>query len=100
MDLYYDWNDDDLSIAKKEYEIAKEYANTGVLKTKTPFIEEVLKSDIVLDLSGELWSSTHANLVGKDRFEVGVLKDRIAQLLGKKTALVVSGEGPFSEATL
>lgn len=100
MNLYYAWNDDDLDIAKKEYEIAKEYAKTGVLKTKTPFIEEVLKSDIVLDLSGELWSSTHADLVGKDRFEVGVLKDRIAQLLGKKTALVVSGEGPFSEATL
>ena len=46
--------------------------------------KKVLKSDLILDFSGEMWSSIHADLVGKDRFLVGVLKDRTAQLLGKK----------------
>ncbi len=100
MELYYAWRDDDLDIARKEYEIALQFSKTGILNEKTPYIEEVLKSDLILDFSGEMWSSIHADLVGKNRFLVGVLKDRTAQLLGKKTSLIVSGEGPFSKETL
>ena len=96
MDLFYGWNDNDLSIAKKEYEIAKEYNKTGVLKETTQYIEEVLKSDLVIDCSGEMWGIL-ANDVGKNRFEVGLLKNRTAQLLNVKTAMVGNGEGPFSE---
>ncbi|MCC8146637.1 MAG: polysaccharide pyruvyl transferase family protein, partial [Bacteroidales bacterium] len=96
MELFYNWDDNDLPNALKELGIAYLYSKTGILKETTPYIEEVLKSDFVLDFSGELWGD-HAEPVGKDRFLVGLIKDRIAQLLDKNTALIASSEGPFSD---
>jgi colanic acid/amylovoran biosynthesis protein len=96
MSLFYNWDDQDLSIALKELGIAELYSKTGKIVETTPYIEEILKSDLVIDFSGELWGD-HAEPVGKDRFMVGLLKLRTAQLLEKKTALLASSEGPFSD---
>jgi len=95
MDEYYGWKDDDLILAKKEYAAAKEYAETGELKFHSPYIDECLSSDVVIDFSGDIWGK-NADLVGPNRFEVGLLKDRTAQLLGKPTAMIAGSPGPFS----
>lgn len=95
MELFYSWSENDLQIAYKELAIATIYNQTGKFLDTTPFIEEVMNSDLVIDFSGELWGD-HAEPVGKDRFLVGLIKDRVAQLLNKKTALIASSEGPFS----
>ena len=95
MDEYYGWKDDDLILAKKEFAAAKEYAETGELKFHSPYIDECLSSDVVIDFSGDIWGK-NADLVGPNRFEVGLLKDRTAQLLGKPTAMIAGSPGPFS----
>lgn len=99
MDLYYSWSGDDLEHTKKEFIIVKKYAETGTLDKKTPYINELLKADLFIDVSGELWSTYHADAIGKDRFLVGVMKDRIAQLLNIPSIMIASGQGPFSPET-
>lgn len=99
MELFYSWKDNDLDIALKELAIATIYKDTGKLIDSTPFIEEVIKSDLIIDFSGELWGD-HAEPVGANRFLVGLIKDRVAQLFNKKTALVASSEGPFSDLNI
>lgn len=94
MELYYGWRDDDLENALKELEVAEEYAKSGNISAHSPYIDEVIKSDLVIDFSGDIWGD-NANLLGKDRFEVGLCKDRVAQLLGKKTAMIAGSPGPF-----
>lgn len=96
MDLFYNWDDSDVEKAMNEYAVAQLYHKTGELISTTPFIEEVMKSDLIADFSGELWGD-HAEPVGKDRFLVGLLKDRVAQLLGKKTVLLAGSQGPFTD---
>ena len=96
MELFYGWKDDDLEIAQKEYEIALEYNKTGILKETTPYIEEVLKADLFIDFSGDMWGK-NADLAGTNRFLVGALKDRVAQLLNKKTVMFLASPGPFSD---
>lgn len=49
MDYYYSWTEKDLPIAYKEYAIASIYKETGSLIDTTPFIDEVISSDIVID---------------------------------------------------
>ena len=99
MDMYYAWQDNDLEIAQKEYEIAKKYNQTGILEDTTPYMEEVMKSDLVIDFSGDIWGA-NADLFGKNRFLTGLLKDRIAQLLNKKTVMIAGSHGPFDESNL
>lgn len=96
MELFYNWSENDVTNAIKELGIAFLYSKTGKIFDRTPYIDEVLTSDLVLDFSGELWGD-HAEPVGKNRFLVGLIKDRVAQLLNKKTALIASSEGPFSD---
>ena len=95
MDEYYGWKDDDLTIAREEYVAAKEYAETGELKFHTPYIDECLSSDIIIDFSGDIWGK-NADFVGPNRFKVGLLKDRTAQLLGRPTAMIAGSPGPFN----
>lgn len=95
MSLFYNWEDDDVKNALHEYGIAQYYNETGFLIEQTPFIREVTQSDLIVDFSGELWGD-HAEPVGKNRFLVGLLKNRTAQLLGKKTVLLAGSQGPFS----
>lgn len=96
MALFYNWDENDVDNAYKELGIATYYSQSQILLEETPFIKEVLKSDLIVDFSGELWGD-YAEPVGKNRFLVGLLKDRIAQLLGKKTVLLAGSQGPFTD---
>jgi colanic acid/amylovoran biosynthesis protein len=97
MELFYSWSENDLARSLEELGIATLYASTGRLPAKTPFIKEVMKSDLVIDFSGEMWGD-HAEPVGKSRFLVGLIKDRVAQLLGKPVVLLAGSQGPFTDA--
>jgi colanic acid/amylovoran biosynthesis protein len=97
MELFYSWSDEDLPRALEELGVATIYATTGRLVKTTPFVEEVLKSDLVIDFSGEMWGD-HAEPVGENRFLVGLIKDRVAQLLGKPVVLLAGSQGPFNDA--
>ncbi|MDO6390228.1 polysaccharide pyruvyl transferase family protein [Pontibacter sp. BT731] len=94
MNWYYAWDESDLNTALLEYGAALTYNKTGYLPKSTPFIEEVLNSDLVIDFSGDIWGD-NANFLGKDRFLVGLYKDRVAQLLGKPVAMIAGSPGPF-----
>lgn len=99
MELYYAWTPEDLPKARFEYELAKHYHNSGILNERTPFVDVVMKSDLVIDFSGDIWGQ-NADAVGPNRFEVGLLKDRTAQLLGKPTAMLAGSPGPFRRDAL
>lgn len=96
MDLYYSWGESDLDIALMELSSAYLFGLTGYLPLRTPYIDEVMKSDLIVDFSGDLWGD-NADLVGKNRFLIGLLKDRVAQLLGKKTVMIAGSPGPFEQ---
>ena len=95
LSCYYGWSGHDIEDAEHELQIATEYAKTGQLKSVTPYIAYVLTSDLVLDFSGDM-CGRNADFLGKDRFVVGLLKDRVAQLLGKPTVMIASSPGPFN----
>jgi len=95
MELYYGWQDNELALVKEELELSERYKLTGELATTTPFIDEVLKADLVIDFSGDIWGD-NANFLGQDRFEIGLLKDKIAQNLGKKVVMLAGSPGPFT----
>lgn len=99
MEMYYSWTDEDLPLARRELAIAEEFSETGKASTRTPFIDEVLGCDLFVDFSGDIWGD-NADLVGPDRFLVGLLKDRVAQLLGRKTAMIAGSPGPFESQEL
>lgn len=96
VDIYYGWTGKDVEVAKNELEIAKNYKSTGKLKSTTPFIDAVMQADLVIDFSGDIWGD-NANFLGEDRLIVGLLKDRVAQLLGKKVVMLAGSPGPFSD---
>ena len=96
MDLYYGYSGDDLESTKKELKLVKETLESNKSACGiSPFVDEVLKSDLVIDFSGDIWGD-NANFLGKDRFEVGLLKDLIAQTLEKPTVMIAGSPGPFS----
>lgn len=95
MDLYYAW-DNDLEKSLVELSSAEIFSKTGYLPKKTPYIEAVLEADLVIDFSGDIWGD-NANFLGKDRFLVGLIKDRVAQLLGKPTVMLAGSPGPFND---
>ncbi|MBN2860278.1 MAG: polysaccharide pyruvyl transferase family protein [Sphaerochaetaceae bacterium] len=96
MELFYSWSEDDLEKALLEFGIAQLFNKTGKLVHRTPYIDEVMKSHLVVDFSGEMWGY-HADLVGKDRFLVGLLKDNVPQLLGKPTVMLAGTQGRFPD---
>lgn len=99
IDLYYSWSTNNLDIVLKEYAIASIYKETREFIATSPYIEEVMKSDLVIDFSGDIWGE-NANILGKDRFLVGLLKDRIVQLLGRPSAMIAGSPGPFEMNTV
>ncbi len=99
MELFYGWTGEDLVLVNMEIEIAKRFSETGELSEQTPFLEAVMWSDIVIDFSGDIWGD-NANFLGDDRFEVGLLKDRVAQLMGKRTVMLAGSPGPFGDKKL
>ena|SRR5690554_6200480 len=95
MKWYYGFNEMDLPIAQKEYQLALDYHNGKLLAETTPFMDAVMEADLVIDFSGDIWGD-NADFLGKNRFLVGLYKDRTAQLLGKKTVMMAGSPGPFS----
>lgn len=96
MEYYYNWSDDDLDLALTELASAEIFNKSGYLPRRTPYIEEVLQADLVIDFSGDIWGD-NANIVGDHRFLVGLCKNRVAQLLGKPSAMLAGSPGPFKE---
>lgn len=95
LDLYYGFKEDDLKIAREEYQLALEFSKTRKLEKTTPYIDHVLKSDLIIDFSGDIWGD-NADFLGENRFLTGLYKVRTAQLLGKKTAMIAGSPGPFN----
>lgn len=96
MDLYYGWSKTDLPNALLEVGIAETFRKTGELLHTTPYIAEVIASDLVIDFSGDIWGD-NANLLGENRFFIGLCKDYVAQLLGKRTVMLAGSPGPFTD---
>lgn len=93
MNLYYGWHND-LEIAQDELNIAEEYLVSGKIKRSTPYIDLVSSVDLVIDFSGDIWGD-NADFLGKDRFLVGLCKDRVAQIFAPKTVMLAGSPGPF-----
>ena len=95
MELYYSWDDPDyLMNTIKELGIAELYNKSNTLIERTPYIKAVMDSDMIIDFSGDIWGD-NANFLGKNRFLIGLIKDRVAQLLDKKTVMLAGSPGPF-----
>lgn len=94
MELYYGWNEKDLDIALEELASAEIFSKTGTLPKETAYIKEVLWADLVIDFSGDIWGD-NADFLGVNRFLIGLIKDRVPQLLGKKTVMLAGSPGPF-----
>ena len=94
MSLYYSW-DNDKAKAEEEINIVENYLKTGFFSKMTPYIEAVQEADLIIDFSGDIWGD-NANFLGVDRFYVGLLKNKIPQLLGKTNVMLAGSPGPFS----
>ena len=95
LELYYSWDDDNYyDLCMKELGIATLFNKTGELPSSTPYIKEVIQADLVIDFSGDIWSD-NADFVGPKRFEIGLIKDRVAQLLRKKTIMIAGSPTPL-----
>lgn len=97
LDLYYAWRDNELELASRELRLSEKIKCTGYCNETTPYLEAVKWADLIIDFSGDIWGD-NANFLGKDRFEVGLIKALIAQNLGKPTAMLAGSPGPFSLA--
>ena len=94
MDLYYGYRENELELAQNELRVAEQIAQGVIFKEVSPYIEAVLDSDIVIDFSGDMWGD-NADVAGKDRFEVGLIKDFIVQKLGKPIFMLAGSPGPY-----
>jgi len=94
--FFYFWSKSDLDTCLRELGIAEVFNLTGKLAESTPYINEVMRSDLILDFSGEMWGD-YAEPVGNGRFLTVLLKDRVAQLLKKPVVLLAGSQGPFEE---
>lgn len=95
MDLYYGWRGGDLARASWEALVSAAAGRRAPGFLRTGFMDEALRSDLVVDFSGDIWGD-NADLVGKHRFATGLLKDFTAQRLGGKVAMIAGSPGPFS----
>lgn len=97
IDLYYGWSETDTPNTLLEVGIAETFRRTKRLVHTTPYIEEVMAADLVIDFSGDMWGD-NADFLGENRFLLGLYKDYVAQLLGKKVAMLAGSPGPFANA--
>jgi len=98
MELYYSWKDEDVTLARSEYEFAQKYGVACPEEGRTEYIKYLLKMDLVIDVSGDMWGD-NAEHVGHERFLVDLYKMRTAQLLKKKTVLAAVTPGPFLDSS-
>jgi len=96
MNYYYSWDSSDLPNAIREYGAAEYYRQYGYLPLHSGFIDTILESGLVVNVSGDMWGD-NAESVGHERFFVDLLKMRTAQLLNRKTVLFAGTPGPFSD---
>jgi colanic acid/amylovoran biosynthesis protein len=96
MEVYYAWRDDELARAEHELQLSEEPQAGKLAGQTTPYIELVKWADLVVDFSGDIWGD-NANFLGHDRFRVGLIKNRVAQNLGKPTVMLAGSPGPFSD---
>lgn len=98
LECYYAWRENSLDTkeALQEMAIAEIYQSTGKLIGTTRFMEEVMKSDLVMDFSGDMWGDNSSGM-GENRFLVDLLKMRTVQLLNKKNVMFASSPGPVTE---
>lgn len=98
LEYYYGWRDNalDTKEALEELALAEIFHSTGSLSNTTGYMEEVLKSDLVINFSGDMWGDNSTGM-GENRFYVDLLKMRTVQLLGKKCVLFASSPGPVTE---
>lgn len=96
LELYYAWRDNELNLVQQEVELSEKIKSTGASEETTDYIEAVKWADLVIDYSGDIWGD-NANFLGRDRFKVGLMKDAVAQNLGKPTVLLAGSPGPFSD---
>lgn len=97
MQAYWDFeSDENLPIAEEELRKAYKIRSGDRAEELTTYIEAVLWCDAFIDISGDIWGD-NADFIGKDRFRVGLLKDQIAQILGKPTFMLAGSPGPFSD---
>lgn len=88
-----------LSDARADRISAERLGPHGFYEPSSSYLQAVIDADVVLDLSGDMWGD-NANEIHAHRFETGLLRILTAQILGKKTALVASSPGPFSDEAL
>ncbi len=95
-ELYYDFESvENLALSLDELSNAHEIANGTNDKYFDEYVKICHECDIFIDLSGDIWGD-NADFLGKDRFEVGLIKDKIPQVLGKKTCMIAGSPGPFN----
>jgi colanic acid/amylovoran biosynthesis protein len=95
MELYYGWRVNELELAKAELAQSENWKKNGKLAQATPYLEAVQWADLIIDFSGDIWGD-NANFLGADRFEVGMIKDLIAQNFGKRVVMLAGSPGPFT----
>lgn len=91
LEWYYAWREDEIDLARKEYEAVKEKKDIS-----SPYVDYVKTCDLIINVSGDMWGD-NAEHVGHGRFLVDLYKMGTAQLLGKKTVLFGGTPGPFTE---
>lgn len=96
MEEYWDFNsNENLTRARKELEAVKEIKD-GNCEECSLYVKSVMWADVFIDISGDIWGD-NANFLGADRFEVGLIKDMIAQEFGKPTFMLAGSPGPFND---
>jgi colanic acid/amylovoran biosynthesis protein len=96
LKFYYEWNDQDLVAAEREYRLASKQNEDCVSPDKSDYIDLLGTVDLVVNVSGDMWGD-NAEQVGANRFLVDLYKMRTAQLMGIKTVLFAVTPGPFSD---
>ncbi|NCD41934.1 MAG: polysaccharide pyruvyl transferase family protein [Bacteroidia bacterium] len=99
MNAYYGWTYSDFP--KAIYEVISSFIlrYTRIPLPKTRYMAEVLKADVVVDMSGDIWGD-NADLVGKHRFIIGLCKDILPTFLGTPAVMLAGSPGPFKKGLL
>lgn len=99
LENFYSWRKNEREIVERELISSEEFLSKGTYEYESDYIREVLAADLIVNFSGDMWGE-NADLFGKDRFYVGLLKDLIAMNFGKKVVMVAGSPGPFSDGKL
>ena len=99
LDLFYNWRDDEVRLADRDCQQALSWARTQRRPADSPYLEAVGQSDLVVNLSGDMWGDNGA-IAGPGRFQTALLRDRAAQLMGPPVVMMAGSPGPFDDPAL